>query len=107
MTQDYDDHRDGDDNDPREQARNKKRSGPNGPGVLLGRLLGDDNPVLNQLDRNARSLAQSALSKLDVVSRQEFDAQSAVLARTRQRVIELEAELERLSAMVDSQLTKD
>jgi len=107
MTQDYDDHRDSDDNDPCEQARTKKSSGPEGPGVLLGRLFGDDNPVLDQLDRNARLLAQSALSKLDVVTRQEFDAQSAVLARTRQRVIELEAELERLSEVVDSQLTKD
>lgn len=72
------------------------------PGAFFNRLLNETNPMRDQLDRNARALAQSALSKLDVVSRQEFDAQSAVLARTRQRVVELETELERLSQIIES-----
>lgn len=45
-----------------------------------------------------RTLMQSALNKMELVSRDEFDAQAAVLARTRalvealeQRVAELEA----------------
>ena len=37
------------------------------PADLFERLLGRDNPVIEQLDKNARLLAQSALSKLDVV----------------------------------------
>jgi len=47
----------------------------------------------DDLDRGLRALAQSALERLDVVSREEFDAQAAVLARTRARVAELEQQL--------------
>ena len=75
---------------------------PMSPGSLLDRLLGKESGLKEQLDKNARALAQSALGKLDVVSRQEFDAQSAVLKRTRQRVAELEAELERLTQLLDT-----
>jgi len=72
------------------------------PGNIFNRLLGKDSGLKDQLDRNARALAQSALGKLDVVSRQEFDAQLAVLQRTRERVVALEAELERLSQLLDN-----
>ena len=71
------------------------------PADLFERLLGRDNPVIEQLDKNARLLAQSALSKLDVVPRSEFDAQSAVLQRTRQRIEELESKLETLTQQLD------
>ncbi|MCH1491151.1 MAG: accessory factor UbiK family protein [Luminiphilus sp.] len=73
-----------------------------GPGELFERLLGPDNPVLNQLDKNAKALAQSALAKLDVVSRAEFDAQAAVLQRTRSRVEALEAELLKLTEQLEA-----
>ena len=76
--------------------------GPGGPGELFERLLGANNPVLGQLDKNARALAQSALAKLDVVPRAEFDAQAAVLQRTRLRVETLEAELTKLTAQLDA-----
>lgn len=49
------------------------------------------------MDKGVRALAQSALGKLEMVSREEFDAQAAILARTRARVAELEAELEALT----------
>lgn len=71
-----------------------------GLGSFVSRLLDKDSGMKDQIDRNARALAQAALGKLDVVSRQEFDAQSAVLQRTRERVIELEAELERLGHLL-------
>lgn len=48
----------------------------------------------DEVDRGVRTLAQAAMARLDVVSREEFDAQSAVLKRTRARVATLEAELE-------------
>ena len=54
--------------------------------------------VKGELDKSVRSLAQSALSRLDMVSRDEFDAQTAILERTRARVISLEAELEALTS---------
>jgi len=53
-----------------------------------------DDPVFEQIDRNAKSLLQSALTRLDVVSREEFDAQTAaVLKRTRERLEALEAQI--------------
>ena len=57
------------------------------------RLTRADDPAFEQIDRNARSLLQSALTRLDVVSREEFDAQAAVLKRTRERLETLEAKI--------------
>ena len=54
-----------------------------------------------ELENSVRSLTQSALSRLDMVSREEFDAQAEILARTRARVAELEAQLVSLSADLD------
>lgn len=39
---------------------------------------------------------QAALARLDLVTREEFDAQAAVLLRTRQKLEALEQELARL-----------
>lgn len=63
---------------------------PPGLGELFDRLVRDESGVLEQVDRNAKALAKTALNKLDVVSRAEFDAQTAVLQRTRTKVEELE-----------------
>ena len=41
---------------------------------------------------------QSALSRLDLVTREEFDAQQAVLARTREKLEQLEETLANLEA---------
>ena len=61
--------------------------------------------VKGEVDKSVRSLAQSALSRLDMVSREEFDAQTEILQRTRTRVIVLEAALEELTRELDT-LTK-
>ncbi|HEY7886170.1 MAG TPA: accessory factor UbiK family protein [Cellvibrionaceae bacterium] len=45
---------------------------------------------------------QSALNKMEVVTREEFDAQSAVLARTRERLESLEREMDALKARTES-----
>lgn len=45
------------------------------------------------LEKNFRSILQGTLAKLDMVSREEFDAQAAVLARTRDKVEHLEAQV--------------
>ncbi len=81
-------------------SQNNHGRGP-GLGDMFDRLMSDANPVISQIDRNAKALAQSALSRLDVVSRAEFDAQSAVLQRTRQKVEQLEAEVERLTRLLE------
>lgn len=51
----------------------------------------------DDMEKNVHALLQSALAKLDLVSREEFEVQKAVLAKTRSRLEELEkrvAELE-------------
>lgn len=56
------------------------------------------NHFKEDMDKNIHALLQSGLSKLDLVSREEFEVQKAVLAKTRARLEELEkrvAELER------------
>ena len=68
-------------------------SGKRGASSLFERLTRADDPVFEQIDRNAKSLLQSALTRLDVVSREEFDAQTAVLKRTRERLEALEGRL--------------
>jgi BMFP domain-containing protein YqiC len=53
----------------------------------------------NDLQHNLRSGLESALAKLNLVTREEFDVQTAVLARTREKLEALEkqvADLEQL-----------
>ena len=70
---------------------------PNGDVLRqVNQLLGDSG-LKGEVDKSVRTLAQSALGRLDMVSRDEFDAQAEILARTRARVEELERELEKLS----------
>ncbi|MGI9249096.1 MAG: ubiquinone biosynthesis accessory factor UbiK [Woeseiaceae bacterium] len=47
------------------------------------------------LENNFRSVLRASLSKLDLVTREEFEVQEAVLARTREKLEALEARLER------------
>ena len=55
-----------------------------------------------EVDKNLRSLLQSAIARLDMVSREEFDAQTEILQRTRSRVIDLETELEDLTKELEA-----
>ena len=48
------------------------------------------------LEKNARTLLASGFAKLDLVSREEFDIQTQVLQRTREKLTALEARLDRL-----------
>ena len=45
------------------------------------------------LEDNFKAVLQSGLARLDLVSRQEFDVQAAVLRRTREKLEALEARL--------------
>lgn len=49
--------------------------------------------VREDLEQNFRLVLQSGLSKLDLVTREEFEVQEAVLARTRQKLEALELRL--------------
>ena len=54
------------------------------------------NSPARDLEKNVRAAVSGLLAKLDVVTREEFDIQSQVLARTRERLKELEARVEAL-----------
>ncbi len=56
------------------------------------------NSPARDIEKNVRSMMTQGFARLDLVTREEFDVQSQVLARTRARLEELEervAELER------------
>ena len=71
-------------------------------GKLFGSILNEGKTLAEEVSGNAKAVAQSALGNLDVVSRDEFDAQAAVLSRTRARVEQLESDIEALLAKLDS-----
>ena len=50
-----------------------------------------------ELQQNFKSVLQAGLGKLDLVTREEFEVQRAVLARTREKLEALERDLARLS----------
>jgi len=52
--------------------------------------------VQDDVESNVRSLLQSALSKMNLVTREEFDVQSAVLQRTREKLDQLEKQVAKL-----------
>lgn len=49
-------------------------------------------------EKNARALLAQGFAKLDLVTREEFDVQSEVLSRTRQKLEALEARVAALEA---------
>ncbi len=67
----------------------------------VGELIGGPG-IKGEVDKSMKALAQSALSRLDVVSREEFDAQTEILRRTQQQVTELEAQLEEMTRELEA-----
>jgi hypothetical protein len=57
--------------------------------------------VLHQdVDRNVRAAVQAALNRLDLVTREEFEVQAKVLARTRAQLDEMSRRAARLEAQL-------
>ncbi|GAB3386044.1 accessory factor UbiK family protein [Azotobacter armeniacus] len=68
------------------------------------RLFNGEAPLPpRELEAQLKALLQSAFSKLDLVSREEFDSQMAVLAHTRARLEALEAKVAELEARLGEQ----
>jgi len=69
----------------------------------LARRLAESVPqgirsVKDDLEKNFRSVLRSGLGKLDLVTREEFEVQEAVLARTREKLDSLEERLQTIEA---------
>jgi BMFP domain-containing protein YqiC len=61
----------------------------------LARRLADALPtgvkeLQQDVEKNLRTVLQASLSKLDLVTREEFDVQTRVLARTREKLDKME-----------------
>ncbi len=73
---------------------------------LARRLSGLVPPGLREsreeLQENFKAVLQSGLSKLDLVTREEFDVQRAVLLRTREKLEALEALVRQMERPVDA-----
>jgi hypothetical protein len=61
------------------------------PGLREGR---------EELQENFKAVLQSGLARLDLVTREEFDVQRAVLLRTREKLEELQRSVEQLEAQL-------
>jgi len=61
------------------------------PGMREGR---------EELQQNFKAVLQGGLSKLDLVTREEFDVQRAVLLRTREKLEQLQRTVEALEAQL-------
>ncbi len=73
---------------------------------LAGALPEGLKTLQEDLGRNLRGSLEAGLSRLDLVNREEFDVQTAVLGRTREKLARLEAqvaELELVLALTDTQ----
>ena len=51
---------------------------------------------LEDIDKNIHALIQGAFTKMELVSREEFDVQAEVLRNTREKLAKLEAKLAEL-----------
>ena len=79
------------------------------PKALLDTLAGHASRLFNgetplphaEIEAQLKALLQSAFSKLDLVSRDEFDSQMTVLARTRTLLESLEAKVAELEARLN------
>ena len=74
----------------------------------LARRLADSVPESvrsfgRDLEGNFKAVLQAQLSKLNLVSRQEFDVQAALLARTQAMLTALEARLKELETKLTPQ----
>ncbi|AYB52656.2 accessory factor UbiK family protein [Ralstonia solanacearum] len=58
------------------------------------------NSPAADIEKNVRAMMTQGFSKLDLVTREEFNVQSQVLARTRARLEELETRVAQLEAQL-------
>ena len=79
------------------------------PDELLNQFLQQLNSVItpgaemlsNEVQQKMRTAAQATFDKLDLVTRDEFDAQRAVLARSREKLVAMEKQLADLEARLE------
>jgi BMFP domain-containing protein YqiC len=70
----------------------------------LGNALPEHLQTLKQdWEKNAQGILSAAFNKLEIITREEFDAQTKVLARTRQKISALETQVAELEKIIQQQ----
>ncbi|MDX1253063.1 MAG: ubiquinone biosynthesis accessory factor UbiK [Pseudomonadota bacterium] len=74
----------------------------------LAKKLADAVPsgirdLQHDMEKNFRAMLQSAFTRLDLVTREEFEVQTAVLGRTREKVDALEKQIAELESLLKGQ----
>lgn len=77
----------------------------------LGQQFGDRLPgslttARQELEEHLKVILRDALSRMDLLTRDEFDIQQTLLAKTRAKVDALEQQLRQLEAQLNSQTQK-
>jgi len=62
----------------------------------IGRAF--ENSPARDVEKNVKAMLMSGLSRLDLITREEFDVQKAVLQRTREKLEALELRVSELEA---------
>lgn len=65
---------------------------------IVGLLPEDGRVLQEEFKRNLRPVLESMLTRMDLVTRDEFDAQTRVLNRTRAKLELIERELDKLES---------
>jgi ubiquinone biosynthesis accessory factor UbiK len=65
---------------------------------LMALMPADLATAKEDVEKNVKSVLQTGLRKLDLVTREEFDVQRAVLLRTREKLEALEAKIAAMEA---------
>lgn len=70
----------------------------------IGNALPEDLEALKAgFNKNVKAATQAALGKMELVTREEFDIQSKLLERSRQRLEELKLKLDEIEAKLEKQ----
>jgi BMFP domain-containing protein YqiC len=70
---------------------------------LSGAVPASAKAVQADVEKNLRAATQSVFDRLDLVTREEFDVQRKVLARSRSKIEQLEKQVAELEARLLSQ----
>lgn len=65
---------------------------------ISGLLPGNLQQMQQEFESNIKALLQNSLTKMNLVSREEFDVQAALLKRSREKLDQLERQLAELMA---------
>ena len=63
------------------------------------------NGPAKDVEKNVRAMLQALFSRLDLVTREEFDVQQEVLVRTREKLTQVEARVAEIEAAIERDKT--